>query len=195
MQQITITLKGNTNHGKKYDALADIAQMIDASCFTDLDIEQVQFGDQSVINPKKETAGDIMVFGLKMSTESPTKPLAEFILAAQEGGEQWDSMRSFINSIQEGFQVRDLHFRFVPKETQVFGKVYFFATTDDQQLLPTGCTEIIDGFDALEIYANTPNPASQIVYGATPQILLSNAVQLMRNVEDPVWLKELFETL
>jgi hypothetical protein len=195
MQQITITLKGTSNHGMKYDALADIAQMIDASCFMDLDIEQVQFGDQSVISPKKETAGDIMVFGLKILERNSTKSLSEFILAAQEYGEQWDSMRSFINSIQEGFQVRDLHFRFVPKETQVFGKVYFFATTDDQKLLPTGCTEIIDGFDALEIYANTPNPASQIVYGVTHQQLLLNAMKLMRDIEDPVWLKGLFETL
>ena len=46
-------------------------------------------------------------------------------------------------------------------------------------------------FDALECYANIPNPESQLATGKTYDILSYELNCLHRNMKDPEWLKEL----
>jgi len=46
-------------------------------------------------------------------------------------------------------------------------------------------------FEALEAYANIPNPESQMVSGETYDELIKNLHRLHKNMKDPKWLEEL----
>ena len=50
-------------------------------------------------------------------------------------------------------------------------------------------------FDALNLHANIPNPESQVAMGETFDKLIINLHRLHKNMEDPVWLRELAEQL
>lgn len=51
------------------------------------------------------------------------------------------------------------------------------------------------GFDALNAYANIPNPESQLVTGKTFDELIRGLIDLHKKMEDPVWLKMLSESI
>ena len=44
---------------------------------------------------------------------------------------------------------------------------------------------------ALDIFANTPNPESQIAYGSTQEEFEKDLTRLHKNLNDPEWVKEL----
>ena len=46
------------------------------------------------------------------------------------------------------------------------------------------------GIDALEAYANTPNPASQLVDGETPEELEQAILEMAEHYKDEKWLEE-----
>ena len=50
-------------------------------------------------------------------------------------------------------------------------------------------------FEALNLYANIPNPESQLVQGKTHEELVENLLLLHENMEDPEWLEELRDCL
>ena len=52
-----------------------------------------------------------------------------------------------------------------------------------------------DAFHALTLYAEIPNPPSQLVTGKTFDELIIKLHQLHKDMVDPVWLNELSETL
>ena len=52
-----------------------------------------------------------------------------------------------------------------------------------------------NAWEALELYANIPNPESQLVTGRTYEGLIYNLELLHKNMKDPAWLKELSECL
>jgi len=49
--------------------------------------------------------------------------------------------------------------------------------------------------DALNAYANIPNPESQVEMGATFDELIVNLQRLHQNMKDPKWIKELHEQI
>ena len=51
------------------------------------------------------------------------------------------------------------------------------------------------GFDALNAYANIPNPESQLVTGKTYDALIAELHILHSNLKDPEWVKELADYL
>ena len=53
----------------------------------------------------------------------------------------------------------------------------------------TGIAYFNNGTDALNAYANTPNPASQLVDGATPEELLNEMATMLNNFSDEKWLE------
>jgi len=50
-------------------------------------------------------------------------------------------------------------------------------------------------FDALNVYANTPNPESQLVTGKTYEELVENVEAFNADIKDPEWLLELSKCL
>ena len=52
-----------------------------------------------------------------------------------------------------------------------------------------------DGVAALNYYANTPCPASQLVTGESIEELLQEMNQMIKNYQDEEFLKKLYETL
>ena len=54
----------------------------------------------------------------------------------------------------------------------------------------TGNRYFSDGQQALDAYANIPNPASQLVDGETPEELLKEMEDMLHNYEDEKWLEE-----
>ena len=49
--------------------------------------------------------------------------------------------------------------------------------------------------NALEAYANIPNPESQLVTGKTYEELIVNLKKLHKNMQDPEWVKKLKDYL
>jgi hypothetical protein len=54
----------------------------------------------------------------------------------------------------------------------------------------TGIRYYNNGINALEAYANTPNPASQLVEGTTPEELKNEIEKMLVNYSDEKWLEE-----
>jgi hypothetical protein len=52
-----------------------------------------------------------------------------------------------------------------------------------------------DAFQALTLYAEIPNPPSQLAYGKTYKDLCWELSNLYNNMKDPKWLKELSESI
>lgn len=55
------------------------------------------------------------------------------------------------------------------EKSHALGAVVFFRRTGDGTYKDMGRTQPMRYFDALNVYANTPNPASQLVGGDTPE--------------------------
>ena len=75
------------------------------------------------------------------------------------------------------------------------GIVYFCHLDDDKHL--TVLREVLceDAFEAMNLYANTNNPESQMVDANTHAELLAKVFELNQNIEDPKWIEGLIETL
>lgn len=56
-------------------------------------------------------------------------------------------------------------------------------------------TPILSYFDALTVYAETPNPASQLIAFNTEREMTRELEELEQRIKDPAWLKELSEVL
>ena len=52
-----------------------------------------------------------------------------------------------------------------------------------------------NSFDALYAYANTPNPASQLVMGETYEDLIDELDVLHQKMKDPDWITQLHEAI
>jgi hypothetical protein len=64
-----------------------------------------------------------------------------------------------------------------------------------KEIAVTGEVICEKAFKALNLYANIPNPESQLVTGKTFDELITNLHQLHKDMKDPVWLEELYQTL
>lgn len=54
----------------------------------------------------------------------------------------------------------------------------------------TGNAFYKDGLSALNAYSNTPNPASQLIDGETPEELAKNMEEMLAHYKDEKWLEE-----
>jgi len=75
--------------------------------------------------------------------------------------------------------------------------IVYLCQFDYQKMKLTVCREILceRAGDALNLYANIPNPESQLVMGATFDELIINLHQLHEDIKDKKWLTQLAETL
>lgn len=81
-------------------------------------------------------------------------------------------------------------------QVKLLGMVLFYrANYQDKTLTETNRTRILPHSEALFIYAETPNPASQLVSGVDEEDLKANLKTLEENVKDPKWLEELFNCI
>ena len=53
----------------------------------------------------------------------------------------------------------------------------------------------IEAWSAIDLYANIPNPESQVATGGTYEVLYKCLEELHKNIKDKKWLKELSEQL
>lgn len=75
--------------------------------------------------------------------------------------------------------------------------VLYLCELDHQQKKLKVHSEIIFccAFQALEAYANIPNPESQLVTGKTKEELEKNLEVLHKNIKDPKWVEDLMECI
>lgn len=64
------------------------------------------------------------------------------------------------------------------------------VSDNDRKFICIGTTILKDGAAALNIYANTPNPASQLIEGETYDDLVKNIEQMNKNYQDEEWLNK-----
>ena len=82
----------------------------------------------------------------------------------------------------------------------LFGVVVFYhvwrnETTGERRLGEIGRTDVLPYHQALHVYCETPNPASQMIkFEDVNQQVLEEA-RLQSNIRDPQWLKHLFEQI
>jgi len=80
----------------------------------------------------------------------------------------------------------------IPEETR--GIVYFCVLNVEHETLEVlRAVLFAEAFDALQAYANTPNPESQMATGGTYEELLENLEILHQNMHDQEWIKRLIE--
>lgn len=82
------------------------------------------------------------------------------------------------------------------KKEAIFGLVVFYQPNyKDKTIKEISRTEIMSSGQALEVYANTPNPASQVVFGETLKDIEDELKTLEENIKNPKWLEGLFECI
>lgn len=82
------------------------------------------------------------------------------------------------------------------KKTDTHGIVVFYEPNyDTKTIKEIGRTNALTVYEALDYYANTPNPASQIITfnGDLEQVLQES--ELAKNITDREWLDGLFEQI
>ena len=70
------------------------------------------------------------------------------------------------------------------------GIVVFFERNDNDVFDCVGQTQPMRFFTALEVYANTPNPASQLVDGNTVEEVTAEANKIIEQMKDPKYVQE-----
>jgi hypothetical protein len=75
------------------------------------------------------------------------------------------------------------------------GQVFFYEICAGDTLKPMGSTDKMPFYDAIDIYANTHNPASQILSFWSEEDYVRVKQELEYNVQDRKWLDELFECI
>lgn len=82
------------------------------------------------------------------------------------------------------------------KKTDTLGIVVFYEPDyKTNTIKEIGRTITMDIWLALDVYANTPNPASQIITFNTKEEQEEQEALLQKNIVDPEWLSELFECI
>ena len=71
-----------------------------------------------------------------------------------------------------------------------YGKVVFFEENDNHTFDESGITAMMPFGVALNVYAEVPNPASQLIEGDTEEEIDSQIRVLLENMQDPDWLDE-----
>jgi len=71
--------------------------------------------------------------------------------------------------------------------------IVYLCYFDHDKMTLTVCNSILcqSTSKALNLYANIPNPESQLVMGDTYEELITNLNKLHEDIKDPVWLEEL----
>ena len=64
------------------------------------------------------------------------------------------------------------------------------VSTNPNKWVNTGNAIFTNGARALNAYANTPCPASQLIDGKNPEELAENMLDMISNYESPEWLDE-----
>jgi hypothetical protein len=73
---------------------------------------------------------------------------------------------------------------------QALGVVIFFRRNENGTFDRIGQTPPMKYFTALEVYANTPNPASQLVGGDTDEEVNREADIMIENMKKPEYVEE-----
>lgn len=74
-------------------------------------------------------------------------------------------------------------------ERKTYGRVVFF-TPKGNVYETCGQTRVLKSFDALNVYANTPNPASQLVYGNSEQEIEEETQKIITNMANEDYVAE-----
>lgn len=81
-------------------------------------------------------------------------------------------------------------------EKEFYGLVVLYdADYKKQTITEIGRTQDLPYYEALDFYAETPNPPSQIIKWSNPEERIEAILQLEKDIHDPKWLKELFEQI
>lgn len=67
---------------------------------------------------------------------------------------------------------------------KALGIVIFFERNEEGTFTKTGQTQPMRYLNALDVYANTPNPASQLVGGDTPEEVTAEATLMVENMKN-----------
>lgn len=73
--------------------------------------------------------------------------------------------------------------------------VFMEYDRDNHIFYEIGKTPTIDYCDALTVYAETPNPASQILAGACELQVKEKYNQLLIDCKDPIWVEQLLNCI
>lgn len=91
-----------------------------------------------------------------------------------------------------------LHEKWRADGLEFHGVVVFFdvvKTGATRGLIEIGRADYENGFAALERYANTPNPASQLIYYVDDETRTAALNELAQNIINPEWLQDLFDQI
>lgn len=75
-------------------------------------------------------------------------------------------------------------------KSKTFGVVIFFNRNKDGTFDRVGQTPPMKYFDALNVYANTPNPASQLVGGDTKEEAMEQANEMVKKMHNLDYVQE-----
>lgn len=82
------------------------------------------------------------------------------------------------------------------KPPKQFGQVIFYsANRANMTITEIGRTPVLPFSTAIDIYAETPNPASQILEWTTEEERISAYQELNKNIHDKEWLEQLFDMI
>ena len=73
--------------------------------------------------------------------------------------------------------------------------VFYFCDFNGKTIKVLGEFFTESAFEALNLYANIPNPESQMASGATYEEMCDDLNKLHNNMKDPEWLAELAEQI
>ena len=71
-----------------------------------------------------------------------------------------------------------------------YGIVVFFGRNENGTFDKLGQTQLLSYFTALNVYANTPNPASQLVGGSTLEEANNNVDDIVNKMKDKSYVEE-----
>lgn len=80
-------------------------------------------------------------------------------------------------------------------KTATHGRVVFFEINKDKTITQSGITEILPIGIAFDVYANTPNPASQLMQFKTEEEHQLEHIYLNKCIKDKQWLEQLFNCI
>lgn len=76
------------------------------------------------------------------------------------------------------------------QKSSKYGMVLFFLRDDKGTFKNVGRTEILPFKTALDVYANVPNPASQLIEGDYYEIIITKADEMVKNMQNKAYVEE-----
>ncbi len=73
----------------------------------------------------------------------------------------------------------------MPTKRNMYGIVIFYKMNRNHTMTEIGKTKVLDAYTALNIFANVPNPESQLIQADSIQHLKEKYDQLRINVQNP----------